>query len=193
MVYSWTRHHAAYNRETIDISNYNDVSVSVYYSYKSTESSDEFGLYYYDSGSWIAIYENFNPSIGSGNQLTWTLAQGNIPNDIDNLILSFWWSTSESREYVMIDDLTVTGKPAQVNFSGNIDEFAIYDRALSEEQIYQNYLCKKDGDYTQSIIVSEETNVNEEWKCIATPNNGIVDDTSVTSNTVQIQSCGGGT
>jgi len=193
MTYWWNRYHAAYNREAIDLSGYTGAKVSVYYSYKDTEGDDEFGLYYQDGAAWIPIFEEFNPAIGDG-QSPWSYVEADIPDDIDNLVLQFWWSTSASREYVTIDDLEITGLPSvgSGNFSGFIDEFRIYNRALSGEQIYQNYLCSKDGFSDKSVIVSEETSLSNVWKCTVTPNDGDQDDTAVESNSLQIISYSGG-
>ena len=179
---------AAYNREAIDISAYEDVKVSVWYSYKSTESSDDVGFYYWDGSDWEAIFEDFSPYIGNDNQLEWTYAEVNIPNYIDDLILQFFWQTSSAREYFAIDDLTITGIPLSGgnNFSGYIDEFKIYNRALSNEQIYQNFLCSRNGESDKSIIVSQELSIGDSWKCTITPNNGIQDDESTVSNILEI-------
>jgi len=192
MYYWWSRHHAAYNRESIDISGYTGVTVGVWYSYKDTESSDEFGLYYQYGGSWEPIFEVPEPS--ENGQKPWQYVETSIPDDINSLVLQFWWSTSERFEYVAIDDLAITGLPAagNNNFSGYIDEFKIYNRALSAEQIYQNYLCTKDGHSDKSVIVSEETAVENRWKCTAIPNDSIQDDELVQSNILQIMNYGGG-
>jgi len=186
--------YAAYDREGIDISNYNDVKVSVWYSYKNTEYYDELGFYYWDGDDWVPIFEDFTPEIGEGNQLDWTYAEAEIPDSIDNLILEFWWSTSHAREYVAIDDLEITGTSilSVSNFSGLIDEFKIYNRILSDEQIYQNYLCSKNGFSDISVIVSDETSVGQYWKCNITPNDSIQDDNIFVSNILKIKDYGGG-
>ena len=193
LVYYYRRH-AAYNRTAIDISQYEDVTVSTWYSYKDTESDDEFGLYYWDGSDWESIFEEFNPDTGGGGQEPWTYVEAQIPDSIDNLILQFWWSTSADREYVAIDDLEIKGMPVSgnSNFSGSIDEFHIYNRALSAEQIYQNYLCTKDGFSDKSVIVSEETLLGDIWRCMVTPNDSVQDDDAVMSNSLEIVSYGGG-
>ncbi|MGF3584639.1 MAG: LamG-like jellyroll fold domain-containing protein [Thermoplasmatota archaeon] len=185
--------YAYYNRTGIDISGYKDVTLSVWYSYDSTEADDYFGLYYKDGTNWVTIFE-VDPQIGNGNQLEWTNVQVQIPDHIYNLVLQFKWSTSSTSEYVAIDDLEITGilLGGGYNFSGAIDEFRIYNRVLSSEQIYQNYLCAKYGRTDKSVIVSEETYINDIWRCIVTPNDGINDDTPVESNILQIISYGGG-
>jgi hypothetical protein len=177
----------AFNRTSIDISNYTNISVSVWYSYKSTESVDEFAFYYKKGNSWTPIFEEPSPEIGDGNQLNWTLAEVDIPDGKD-LVFQFLWSTSSSSEYVAIDDLEVTGIPkrGEDNFTGVIDELKIYDRVLSPEQIYQNYLC---SGLFLSVIVSEETLVDESWKCVVTPNNG-EDGDPIESNVLKVV-CGG--
>jgi len=185
--------YAYFNRTGIEISGYKDITLSVWYSYDSTEVDDDFGLYYKDGSNWITIFE-IDPQIGNGNQLEWTNVQLQIPDYLDNLVFQFRWSTSSTSEYVAIDDLEITGIPlgGGYNFSGAIDEFRIYNRALTSEQIYQNYLCTKYGYSDKSVIVSGETYLNNIWSCIVTPNDSINDDAPVESNSLQIISYGGG-
>lgn len=185
---------AAYDRNSINISEYSNVKVSVWYSYKNTECTDEIGLYYWDGSGWEPIFEDFCPDVGEGNQLDWTYAEANIPDSIDELTLELLWSTSQWREYVAIDDLQITGTSDQGidNFSGLIDDFKIYNRVLSDEQIYQNYLCTKDGLSDKSVIVSDETTVGQIWRCDVTPNDSTQDDSTVQSNSLQIIGYGGG-
>jgi len=181
--------YAAFNRTGIDISGYSDVNVSVWYSYKDTESDDFLGLYYKDGEDWAPIFEDDNPQIGSG-QSDWINVKAGLPEYIDDLVLQFKWMTSSTSEYVAIDDLEITGIPlgSGNNFSGMIDEFHIYNRALSGEQIYQNYLCAKDGLSDKSVIVSDETGPPDEiWKCTVTPNDGDRDDDAVVSNSLIIK------
>jgi hypothetical protein len=181
-------YHAAYNRESIDISQYDNVKVSVWYSYKSTESSDEIGLYYWDGSDWAEIFEELYPYIGNDNQLDWTYVEKDIPNSIDELILQFWWQTSSSREYTAIDDIIITGIPKSGggNFSGNIDDFKIFNRELSDEQIYQDYLCSREGKSDRSIIVSQELEIGDSWQCYIIPNNTVQDDSPISSNILNI-------
>ena len=58
------------------------------------------------------------------------------------------------------------------NWQGSIDEFYVYDHLVSEDHVYQQYLCSRDGSSDVSVIVSEETMVGDEWHCIVTPNDG---------------------
>ena len=185
--------YAAFNRTGIDILGYTDVKVSVWCSYKDTESSDFVGLYYKDGDDWISIFEDDDPQTGGG-QSDWINMEAEIPNYIDDLVLQFKWMTSSISQYVAIDDLEITGilPSGENNFTGLIDELRIYNDVLSPEQIYQNYLCTKDGDSSRSVIVSEETAVGDCWKCIVTPNDGIQDDVSTESDVLYVISYDGG-
>jgi len=69
---------------------------------------------------------------------------------------------------------------------GYIDEFEIYDRVLSTEQIYQIYMSTKEGNSDKRVIVSEETNLGDVWQCIVIPNDSTQDGTSIESNTLDI-------
>ena len=75
---------------------------------------------------------------------------------------------------------------------GYLDEVQIYDRILSDDQIYQIYLGQKSGLSDKEVIVSAETNEGEIWQCIVTPNDGTRDDIPVTSNLLQIINYPGG-
>jgi len=107
--------YAAYNR-TIDITNYTNVSVSVWYSFEDTETDDEFGFYYWNGSDWVEIFENLSPQTYNPTyQEPWTNAIIEIPNSIDTLILQFWWSTSSNAEHVMIDDIAITGEKSSLS------------------------------------------------------------------------------
>ena len=75
---------------------------------------------------------------------------------------------------------------------GFIDEVEFFDYIISQEQIYQIYMCKKDGFSDKSVIVSDETTLGDIWQCIVTPSDGSQDDTAVESNLLQIISYSGG-
>jgi hypothetical protein len=101
--------------------------------------------------------------------------------------------TSSENEYVAIDDLEIRGSAiGNMNFSGIIDSVAIYERSFSEEQIYQNYLCTKDGGSSISAIVSEETIVGQYWSCVVTPVHETGSADSIMSNGLLITNYGGG-
>ncbi len=77
-------------------------------------------------------------------------------------------------------------------WDGCIDELEVYNRALSQEQIYQIYLSAKDGCIENRVIVSGETIIGDSWQCIVTPNDGSQDGTPSESNTLQIVNYSGG-
>lgn len=77
-------------------------------------------------------------------------------------------------------------------WDGYIDELEVYNKALTEEQIYQIYFSTKDGDYSRRVIVSEETRVGDYWQAIVTPNDVVLDDAAVPSNILRIVNYPGG-
>jgi len=93
-----------------------------------------------------------------------------------------------------VDAFTLTGLPNEGGgyFQGIIDEITIYQRALSEEQIYQNYLCKKDGESSLSVIVAEETTDSDHWQCQVIPTNTTMNASPIESSILTIIEYGGG-
>lgn len=75
---------------------------------------------------------------------------------------------------------------------GYIDEFQLFDRALSPEQIYQLYLSTFQGYTDIRVMVSEETRTGDLWQCLITPNDGTQDLEVIETNTLQIINYGGG-
>ncbi|MCK5459441.1 MAG: LamG domain-containing protein, partial [Thermoplasmatales archaeon] len=75
---------------------------------------------------------------------------------------------------------------------GYADDFQVYSRTLSSNQINQIYLDTKEGLSDTRVVVSEETALGDVWQVVVTPNDGIQDGTPVVSNTLQIVSYGGG-
>ena len=75
---------------------------------------------------------------------------------------------------------------------GYIDEFEVYDRVLSADQIYQNYISTKDGNSNMRVVVSAETILGTVWQCIVIPNDGTQDGSSIESNILNIVTYGGG-
>jgi hypothetical protein len=73
-------------------------------------------------------------------------------------------------------NLTIGQKTDDSNgWIGLIDEFYLYDQLISDAHIYQKYLCTRDGSSNVSVIVSDETSVDDQWYCIVTPNDGYQD------------------
>ncbi len=93
-----------------------------------------------------------------------------------------------------VDAVEITGISDQnnANFTGWIDEVKIYERVLSEEQIYQNYLTNHQGNSSLSVIVSEETIVGETWSCEVTPTNETKAAQTLISNELIIKNYLGG-
>ena len=75
---------------------------------------------------------------------------------------------------------------------GQLDELQIFDRVLSDEQIYYLYLTQKYSEQNMSIVSSQETLTGELWQCIIIPTDGVQEDTPWESNLLQIISYGGG-
>jgi hypothetical protein len=79
-------------------------------------------------------------------------------------------------------------------YSGYIDDFKVYKRALSQEQIEAmfNNCLNPDGSYNgnfrDDIIVADETKTGEKWKVVAIPNDNEFDGNSVESNQINIVS-----
>ncbi len=67
-------------------------------------------------------------------------------------------------------------------FKGYIDEVMIFNRSLSDEQILALYNNRTD------MIVSEETNVDDNWSVCVTPNDGTSDGSTVCSNNLTVYS-----
>jgi hypothetical protein len=74
---------------------------------------------------------------------------------------------------------------------GYMDEFEVYDRVLSADQIYQNYISTKDGNSNERVVVSGETILGTVWQCIVIPNDGTQDGSSIESNILNIVAYGG--
>ncbi|MBU1941707.1 MAG: hypothetical protein KKC68_08035, partial [Candidatus Thermoplasmatota archaeon] len=185
--------YAAFNRTGISLEGYSDVQITIWYSYINTEDSDFLGLYYLNDLNWTPLFEINNPDIGSG-QMPWTNINADIPDEINELFLQFKWMTSSTSEYVAIDDLEITGKPigGENNFTGILDEVCIYQRVISSEQIYQNYLGTLNCDSNLSIIVAEEIGLGDVWKCVLTPKTSTIDGVPSESNTISIVDYPGG-
>lgn len=93
-----------------------------------------------------------------------------------------------------VDSIEIIGVLPYVQpiFNGMIDELRIYNRVLSSEQIYQDFLLMNSGDTSISVIVSDETLLGETWKCIVIPANSNGDSSPIYSNQITIINYGGG-
>ena len=108
---------------------------------------------------------------------------GNLSTEVGNEQYSYG-----SHEGICIGQRTDSSR----NWLGFIDEFYVYDRVLSAEQIYEYYQCTKDGKSDRRVFTSEETSLGDLWQCILTPNDGIQDGTVVKSNKLRIRNYSGG-
>ncbi len=72
-------------------------------------------------------------------------------------------------------------------WNGSIDEIYVYDFNVTEDHIYQQYLCAKDGVSNVSVLVSEETSIGDKWSCYVTPNDGFQDGISKMRTSITIE------
>ncbi len=187
---------------TLDMSHYDDVfcSYAVWYTndYGNSPNNDIFEVYISNNGgsSWVSA-----STIGPDTPLPyrWIEYSLNLSDFItltDSVKICFEASDLGSGSVVeaAVDAVNITGiaQSEISNFTGNIDEISVYPVKLSEEQIYQNYLCKKSGLSALSVLVSEQTSVGQQWSCLVTPVNETVDASAQISNTLLIKNYGGG-
>ncbi|MBT7402933.1 hypothetical protein HN777_04045, partial [Candidatus Woesearchaeota archaeon] len=85
----------------------------------------------------------------------------------NNLYIGNWRSTSDNRY-----------------FNGTIDEVQIYNRSLTANQILQIYTDGAAGHSVQNMSFNE-TYLNDTWTVALTPNDGLDDGTTTTSNAVE--------
>jgi len=85
------------------------------------------------------------------------------------------WQDSEKTFIGARDDSSTTQF-----FNGTIDEVMIFNRSLSNEQIYALRANQT------NLITSQETSLGENWTVHATPNNGTGDGTVIISNNLTI-------
>ncbi len=69
---------------------------------------------------------------------------------------------------------------AQNYFNGSIDQVRIYNYSLSPEQVNALYQDSKDGYSYKSTMVSQETDIGDQWRCEVTPSDGV--DDGITKN-----------
>ena len=189
-----------YHTNSIDVDSpgYTHITVDFWFYADSMENWEDFYVRFWDGDNWeiVAEYDS-GDEFENGqfyHEIVWiNETEYNFPS---NMKILFQCSASSEYDDIFIDEVYVNvsgGEKSVSNFSGIIDEFKIYNRALTNEQIYQNYLCTRFYGHTdRSVIVSDETTIGEIWSCIVTPNNSIIDDQNVESNSLQIVGYGGG-
>jgi len=187
---------------TIDLSDYIEARVhyALWYTnnFGSNPNRELFEVYVSnDNGQSWTLVKTFGPPSSSGwNEYNFII--GNFISINDQIKIRF--KAQDRRGSVVeagIDDFFIEGivnnsDLLKNNYSGLIDEFKVYKRELSGEQIFQNYLCSRYGLSDISVIVSDETMLGEIWSCIVTPNDGTIDDIEVESNSLQIIGYKGG-
>ena len=77
--------------------------------------------------------------------------------------------------------------------AGLIDDFRIYDSALSAAQVQKLYDDTKNGYSNSSTITSDETSETDSWICEITPNDATADGTATNSSALTILTAGGDT
>ncbi len=186
---------------SFDFSTYTKVNFScaVWYTndYGSASDSDRFYINVSsNNGSTWTMAKMIGPTTPEPHQ--WYIYSFNIENYVeltDEIKIRFEASDLGSGSVVEagVDAININGLPigGEMNLTGMIDEIRIYERLLSEEQIYQNYICTKDGKSDVSVIVSEETTIGDIWYCIVTPNDQTLDASCVSSNLLEIDLYGG--
>lgn len=70
-------------------------------------------------------------------------------------------------------------------FNGSIDEVKIFNRELSADQIYQDYLDDVAGKHLETIV-SNDTGVGENWSVVVTSTDGYDDGTPATSSSLEV-------
>ena len=181
----------------VDTPDYTSIKVDFWFRARDFESGEDFWVRYFDGTIWRTVADYDYPTDFVNGQfyheIVWI-------NETDytfptNSRIRFQCDADSDYDDIYIDEVYVNASGGDVtiaNYSGIIDEFRIYNRALTGEQIFQNYLCTKDGFTDRSVIVSDETSLGDTWRCTVTPNDSILDDESVVSNPLQIIGYGGG-
>ena len=70
-------------------------------------------------------------------------------------------------------------------FNGSLDEFYVFDKPISKNQISEIYQAGLTGIHLESISF-EETSPGEVWDVVVTPNNSYEDEKTILSNVVNI-------
>ena len=190
-----------YHTNGIDVQTpgYTSIKIEFWFYSDSLESwdYDDFRVHYHDGNSWNTVGDY---DVGDEFENDQFYHETIWINETDytfptNMRILFESHSNSDYDDIYIDEVYVnatTGSKSINNFTGSIDEFHIYNRVISDEQAYQNYLCTKDGYSDKSVIVSDETLTGNVWSCVVTPNDGVQDDEPVESNSLQIVGYGGG-
>jgi hypothetical protein len=183
----------------VDTLGYTSIKVDFWWMWRGNgwSSGEDWFVEYYNGSTWNTVLDRDYQSGYSKDRWYHETVYINKSSYTfpTNMKIRFRCDASDTNDDVYIDQIYVNATSGNIeisNFSGLIDEFRIYNRALSPEQIYQNYLCMKNGFSDINVIVSEETNLDETWICVVTPNDNAQDDDIVISNSLQIEKYSGG-
>ena len=96
---------------TIDLSGYQDVSISLWTSTEDTEAADSYKIYYWNGSIWVQMVDETRRSASS--QVSWQETVVPIPNSAvtSSFQIRVEWETSSTDEHMMLDDVNITGIP----------------------------------------------------------------------------------
>ncbi|PJE81320.1 hypothetical protein COU58_03140 [Candidatus Pacearchaeota archaeon CG10_big_fil_rev_8_21_14_0_10_32_42] len=90
-----------------------------------------------------------------------------------------WWTS-----HLTLNNLHL-GKTGWAPLNGSLDEFQVFNRALTPEQIKSKYQEELAGHQVEKIV-SQETGKGNSWRVAVTPNDRIIDGVTVLSNILEI-------
>ncbi len=132
------------------------------------------------TGSWSHVVGTYKSGVGIRLYINGTLASsldgvgGNIEASVD--------------EPLIIGYASPIAGTTNRYFKGSLDEIRIYPTALTDAQIFQNYIDQQDGLSDKVTLVPQETLEDQNWRCRVTPNDGWQDGASAQSNQLTIVS-----
>ena len=181
----------------VDSPGYTSIKVDFWFRARDMENGEDFWVMYYDGTDWeiVADYDKGDEFVNDQfyHEEVWiNETDYTFPTDMK---IRFQCDASYDWDDVYIDEVYVNasvGSSEIENYSGLVDEYKIYNVEFSGEQIFQNYLCTRDGFSDLSVFVSEETILGQIWRCFVTPNDGTQDDILFESNPLEIIGYGGG-
>ena len=148
---------------------------------------------------------NGGTTLSAGHHGSWAIVIDSQPLDLDTwyfVAVTFDYDSGEMilyRDAIPVDSATVPSGQRNVtdatlligsfgsgnNWSGNIDEPRVYDHVLSPQQIAAMY---NGGSGDINEIVSQQTDVGEDWQCRVTPFSASDEGATAASNTLTILS-----
>jgi len=188
-----------YHTNSIDVNSpgYTSIKIDFWFKAVEFEYNEDFWVKYYDGNNWITVadydyYWDFSNDIFYHEIIWINETDYNFPS---NMKIKFQCSASSNEDDIYIDEVYVYAQTSTTpisDYNGLIDEFKIYNRVLSDKQIYQNFISTYYEEINKNVIVSDETILGGIWNCTITPNDEFQDDISYESNTIQIMGYSGG-